>query len=174
MKSRAGFLLVAILVALAAVAQEEFSDLKNFFRVDKQICTGGQPSMDHLAKMKERGVKAVINLRRASEYDAEAEAAKAKALGLRYFQIPVDGSDPKDEQADEFLKVTADPANRPMFIHCAAANRVGAFWMIRRVLVDKWKMEPAEEEATKVGLRSPVMRAFALDYIARHQKKQGS
>ncbi len=36
-----------------------------------------------------------------------------------------------------------------MFIHCTAAIRVGAFWMIRRVLRDGWKVEDAEEEATK-------------------------
>ena len=32
----------------------------------------------------------------------------------------------------QFLKITDDPANRPMFIHCTAAIRVGAFWAIRR------------------------------------------
>jgi protein tyrosine phosphatase (PTP) superfamily phosphohydrolase (DUF442 family) len=47
-----------------------------------------------------------------------AEAAKAKELGVRYFPIPVATAEPKDEQADEFLKVTADPKNRPAFIHC--------------------------------------------------------
>ena len=174
MKKGLGVCCVAVLVAAVAVAQEEFADIKNFFRVEKEFCTGGQPSLEYLAKMKQQGVKAVINLRRANEYDADAEAAKAKALGLRYFHIPVDGAAPKDEQADEFLKVTADSANRPMFIHCAAANRVGAFWMIRRVLVDKWKPEQAEEEATKIGLRSPVLRDFAVAYIARHQKKEVS
>ena len=61
--------------------------------------------------------------------------------------------------------------NRPAFIHCASANRVGAFWMIRRVLVDGWTVNEADEEATRVGLHSAVLRQFARDYIERHAKK---
>jgi uncharacterized protein (TIGR01244 family) len=159
-------------VALAQqVRQQDFSSIKNFLRVNEHICTGGQPSMDDLAKLKAEGVRAVINLRRPSEYNAEEEAAKAKELGLRYFNIPVIAAEPKDEQADEFLKVTADAQNRPAFIHCSAANRVGAFWMIRRVLADGWKIEEAEAEATRIGLYSPSLIEFAHSYIERHAKK---
>ena len=76
----------------------------------------------------------------------------------------------KDEYAVEFLKATDDESNRPAFIHCASANRVGAFWMIRRVLRDGWTLEKAEEEARKIGLRNETLLAFAKDYIGRHQK----
>ena len=79
--------------------------------------------------------------------------------------------EPKDEQVTEFLKLTDDPANRPMFIHCTAAIRVGAFWMIRRVMRDGFTVEQAEEEARKVGLReSPHLTEFARGYISRHRK----
>ena len=103
---------------------------------------------------------------------AEEEEAKAKELGLRYFNIPVVYRDPKEEQATEFLRITDDPANRPAFIHCTAAIRVGAFWLIRRVLRDGWTFEAAEKEAEKVGLReSPHLNEFARKYIGKHQKK---
>jgi uncharacterized protein (TIGR01244 family) len=127
--------------------------------------------MDDLAKMKGEGIRAIINLRRPSEYDAEEEAAKAKELGLRYFNIPVDVNALKDEQVEEFLKLMADKENRPLFLHCMSANRVGAFWTIRRVLVDGWKQEEALREAEKMGLTNPKLKEFALDYIARHTKK---
>ena len=95
----------------------------------------------------------------------------AKELGLRYFNIPVVFADPKEEQVAEFLKITDDPANRPAFIHCTGAIRVGAFWMIRRVLRDGWSIEAAEEEAKKIGLReSPHLNEFARRYIERHKK----
>ena len=55
-------------------------------------------------------------------------------------------------------------------MHCTTANRVGAFWMIYRVLKDGWKVEDAEEEAKKVGMHSPGLRDFALEYIRKHQK----
>ena len=49
----------------------------------------------------------------------------AKQLGLRYFNIPVAFSEPKEEQATEFLKLTNDPQNRPAFVHCTAAINLG-------------------------------------------------
>ncbi len=175
MQAKLGILPALVVVAAGAFVQQAeqpaYPSILNFLRVNKQVCTGGQPTLEDLATLKAEGIKAVINLRQPSEYDAEAEAAKARQLGLRYFNIPVSVAAPKDAQADEFLKLTADPANRPAFIHCASANRVGAFWMIRRVLVDGWKMGDAEAEARKIGMHSPTLVEFARSYIARHQKK---
>lgn len=158
-------------VAVNALQQEE-TPIRNFLRINDQFCTGGQPRLEHLEKLKAEGVKAIINLRQPSEHRAEEEEAKAKELGLRYFNIPVVYRDPKEEQATEFLKITDDPANRPVFIHCTAAIRVGAFWLIRRVLRDGWTFEEAEKEAEKVGLReSPHLKEFAKQYIEKHRKK---
>jgi outer membrane protein assembly factor BamB/protein tyrosine phosphatase (PTP) superfamily phosphohydrolase (DUF442 family) len=161
---------IAALVLLAFVAQDP-GEIRNFLRVNKDFCTGGQPKLEHLEKLKAEGVKSIINLRQPSEHRAEEEAAKAKELGMRYFNIPVAFGSPNEEQVTEFLKITDDPDNRPIFIHCTAAIRVGAFWMIRRVLRDGWKVEDAEEEAKKIGLReSPHWNEFARKYIETHHK----
>jgi|SRR5215475_9244882 len=160
-------------VAAVSVPQEptkEASSIKNFLRVNEEICTGGQPTMAELEKLKQEGVRAIINLRRPTEHNAEEEAAKASELGLRYVNIPVDSSAPQDVQVEDFLKATDNPANRPAFIHCASASRVGAFWMARRVLRDGWSTERAEDEAKKIGMHTPKLREFILDYIRRHQK----
>ena len=163
---------LALVLAASAPAQKEPPDIRNFLRVNEEFCTGGQPRLEHLAELKAQGVKAVINLRRPSEHRAEEEEAEAKRLGLRYFNIPVAFAEPKDEQADEFLKITDDPANRPAFVHCTGAIRVGAFWMIRRVLRDGWAIEQAEEEAARVGLReAPHLNEWARAYIEKHRKK---
>jgi uncharacterized protein (TIGR01244 family) len=146
--------------------------IKNFLRVNEAFCTGGQPAIEHLAELKAEGVRAIINLRTPGEHAAAAEASEAEKLGLRYINIPVVGSDPKDEQVAEFLRVTDDEANRPAFIHCAGAVRVGAFWMIRRVLRDGMTLEAAEAEAKKVGLvNAPHLSEFARKYIETHRKK---
>ena len=164
-------LVSALLFCVTPVlAQDDPGSIRNFMRVNKDFCTGGQPRMEHLEKLKAEGVKAIINLRRPTEHRADEEEAKAKELGLRYFNIPVAYGDPKDEQATEFLKITDDPANRPAFIHCTAAIRVGAFWLIRRVLRDGWKFEDAEAEAQKIGLKeAPHLVEFARKYIETHK-----
>ncbi|HTG94663.1 MAG TPA: protein tyrosine phosphatase family protein [Pyrinomonadaceae bacterium] len=165
-------LLALFLFFLVAPAQEPEQPIRNFLRVNDQFCTGGQPRLEHLEMLKKEGVKAIINLRQTSEHRAAEEEAKAKELGLRYFNIPVVFTDPKDEQVDEFLRITDDVNNRPAFIHCTAAKRVGAFWLIRRVLRDGFTFEAAEKEAQKVGLvESPHLNEFARKYIEKHQKK---
>jgi uncharacterized protein (TIGR01244 family) len=163
---------IPILLAITTVTQEQVQPIRNFVRVNEGFCTGGQPRPEHLQKLKEEGVKSIMNLRPAGEHRAAEEEAKAKELGLRYFNIPVVFGDPKEEQVTEFLKITDDSKNRPAFIHCAAAIRVGAFWMIRRVLRDGWTIEAAEEEAKKIGLReSPHLNEFARNYIEKHRQK---
>jgi len=179
MKKISPGLVALLLFAVAMLAQQPEQPkteptIKNFFRVNEQICTGGQPTMEEFEKLKAEGVKSIINLRMPTEYNSEEEAAKAKELGLHYFHIPFDNNDPKDEALEQFLKVMADKQNLPVFIHCTTANRVGGFWLIRRVLVDGWTVEKAEEEAKKIGLHNPKTREFALDYVSRHQKKVGS
>jgi len=158
------------LITGSGIAQDA-SSIRNFLRVNDQFCTGGQPRPEQLETLKKEGVNAIINLRPPSEHRAEEEETAAKGFGLRYFNIPVVFSDPKPELVDQFLQITDDPANRPAFIHCASAVRVGAFWMIRRVLRDGWTVPAAEAEAQKVGLKdSPTMRDFARKYIEEHKK----
>lgn len=164
-----------LLLAITVGAQAEIPPIRNFLRVNKEFCTGGQPRLEHLQQLKSEGIKAIINLRPPGEHRAAEEESKAKELGLRYFNIPVVFGEPKEEQATEFLKITDDPENRPAFIHCASAIRVGAFWMIRRVLRDDWTVEAAEEEAKKVGLvENPHLNEFARKYIERHRKRSSA
>lgn len=149
------------------------SQIRNFLRVSTDFCTGAQPTPDQIARLKADGIRAVLNLRTPGEYRMDDEVQAVKAAGLKYFNIPVVPSAPTDAQADEFLKITDDPANRPMFIHCAGAVRAGAFWMIRRVLRDHWTVDDALVEARKAGLvGSLILEEFAKSYIAK-QPGQG-
>ena len=121
--------------------------------------------------LKADGVKAVLNLRQPSEHRAEEEQEAVKAAGLKYFNIPVNFQQPTDASVDEFLKITDDAANRPMFIHCTAAIRVGVYWMIRRVLRDGMTYDAALEEARKIGFRdAPHLEQFARRLHRRHKK----
>lgn len=154
-------------------AMSEVTAIPSFLKLTDNVWTGGQPTMEHLAKLKEGGVKVIINLRPHSEHNGAKEEAKAKELGLSYFNIPIVFREPQPEDADDFLKLTDEQLkNGPVFIHCAAAIRVGAFWMIRRVLRDGWEFDKALEEANKIGLRNQApLIEFAKGYIEKNKKK---
>jgi uncharacterized protein (TIGR01244 family) len=156
---------VFLMLGHAGLAQES---IQNYLRINEDFCTAGQPTIEELTALRDDGIRAVLNLRTPAEHDADAEKAAVEALGMKYFNIPVAGASPENSQADEFLELTDDADNRPMFIHCASANRVGAFWMIRRVLRDDWDLERAQTEAEQIGLRAPGLREFAVNYIDQH------
>jgi uncharacterized protein (TIGR01244 family) len=168
-------MLAALLLLFAFQApatQTELPPIRNFLQVNPDFCTGGQPRLEHFATLKADGVKAVLNLRTPGEHRADEEQQAVEKAGLKYFNIPVVYTSPTDAQVDEFLKITDDPANRPMFIHCTAAIRVGAFWMIRRAMRDGLSPDAALEDARKVGLaNAPHLEAFARNYIATHKPK---
>src|SRR6185369_13804428 len=96
---------------------------------------------------------------------------RAARFGMEYRSLPVDHADPSDEAVPAFLKLLSEPASRPALVYCASGNRAAALWMIRRVLVEHWTVEAAEEEAEGAGMKSKVMKEFAKKYIASHQEK---
>ena len=174
------FVLAAMLTiqapAPAPAAAQELPPIRAFFQPTPEFCTGGQPRLEHFAKLKADGVKAVLNLRQPGEHRADEEREAVEKAGLKYFNIPVVYTSPTDAQVDEFLKITDDPANRPMFIHCTAAIRVGAFWMIRRAVRDGLTPDAALEEgeegrpgrrAAPRGVRAQVHRRASTKVAAR-------
>ena len=162
---------LALAGLLSGNVQAEVPPIRNFLQVTDEFCTAGQPRIEHFAALKAKGVKSVLNLRQPSEHRADEEKAAVEASGMKYFNIPVVYVKPSNEQVDEFLKITDDRANRPMLVHCTAAIRVGAFWLIRRVMRDGLSWDAALEEAQKVGLKNaPHLEEFAKAYIASHKK----
>jgi uncharacterized protein (TIGR01244 family) len=167
-------MIIAMLLLLfqSPAVSQDVPPIRNFMRVTPEFCTGGQPRPEHFAQLKADGVKAVLNLRQPGEHRAAEEQTTVEQSGLKYFNIPVEYTKPEDAQVDEFLRLTDDPSNRPMFIHCTAAIRVGAFWMIRRVLRDGMTVDAAFEEARKIGLgQTPHLEEFARKYIASHKPR---
>jgi uncharacterized protein (TIGR01244 family) len=165
-------LVAALLLALRQGAPQSPAPadppaIRDFVQVNPDFCTGGQPRPEHFAMLKARGVKTVLNLRTPGEHRAEEEKAAVEAAGMKYYNIPVVYRAPTFEQVDEFLRLTDDPANRPMFVHCTAAIRVGGFWLIRRVMRGGMTWDAALAEAQKVGLKgAPHLEEFAKQYLA--------
>ncbi|MBI2822919.1 MAG: protein tyrosine phosphatase family protein [Acidobacteria bacterium] len=145
-------------------------DIPKLLCIDEDFATAGQPSEAAFAKLAANGFRSVLNLRTPREgFDLERERQAVEYAGLRYLSIPVESSAPEPEQADQFLELVGRKENHPMLIHCSSANRVGAFWMIHRILDQGWNADKALEEATRIGLSSPVLKQFALDYVSAHR-----
>ncbi len=156
---------------LAELERTLKDDIPHVMCVGSNFTTAGQPSINAYAKLASNGFRSVLNLRTAQEgVSLEEEKDAVEKAGLRYINIPVISRAPTPGQVTEFLTVVKNKSFQPMLIHCASANRVGAFWMIYRVLEQGWPQDRALDEATRIGLTSPALKDFALKYIASHQK----
>ena len=165
-------LLLSGALVVSAQQKMEKPGITNYTKVDAVVACGGATETSALEGLKADGFKAVINLRQASEPGANIpeNTARAKALGLTYLHIPFNTQAPDQKTVDDFLAAVANKANQPVYIHCGSANRVGAVWLVKRVLQDGWTIEKATEEAKLIGLRSAPLEKFALEYIAAHKK----
>ena len=173
MRALTAVLILAGAVSVAAqVTKQERAGIVNFSRVDAVVACGGATETSALDGLAKDGFKSVINLRMASEANANIElnAAHARSLRLNYIHIPFNAAQPEPRVLDEFLAAIANKANQPAYVHCGSANRVGAVWLVKRVLQDGWTIEKATEEAKLIGLRSEPLEKFALAYIAAHKK----
>jgi len=145
-------------------------DLPAFYQVDEGLSRGAQPSPDgirHLAKM---GVKTVISLRQPSRA-MEEERRLVESLGMRWVNIPMwFWWRPSDRQVRQFLALAADPATRPLFVHCRQGrNRVGILVAVYRIVEQDWTPQRAFAEARQLGLAwwNPLSR-----YLVFHEARR--
>ena len=144
----------------------------NFARLETTVACGGATTPEAVPEIKKMGFASIINLRLPTEAGAnvDGEAAAAKTAGIKFYSIPFSGQSPDPAVADKFLATITAPGNEPAYIHCAAGNRAGAMWMIKRLAVDHWDTERAYTEAAALGLTSPALKQFAIVYAQSHKR----
>lgn len=135
------------------------------------VATGGQPTPEQLEQLKAAGVKVVVDLRDPMEQRPFDEPAKVRELGLEYVNVPVRPGATSDQQLDRVREVLQNAGDKPVFLHCATANRVGGALLPHLILDQGVREEDAVERAMQVGLRSPEFLEWGLDYVRR--RKQG-
>jgi len=158
----------SLLVAQESDPLEGQASLPNYYRLRPDIATAGQPTDEALEAVQKAGFKAVLNLRTEQEGSLE-EKPRVEALGMEYFNIPIGPEGFSPEIVSKFRDILADSANRPILIHCASSNRVGAMWYIHQVLDNGESESSALEEAKKAGLRSEALEGRAKDYVAQNK-----
>jgi uncharacterized protein (TIGR01244 family) len=171
-----GLLSTACLAGLPARAQEVTKEnvdgITNFHRLETTVACSGAIKATAVPEIKQFGFASIINLREASEDGAnlEQEAAAAKAADIRYYSIPFNSTMPDVAAADKFVAAITEKGSDPAFIHCAGGGRAATMWFIKRLVVDHWDVDRAAKEATDLGMTSPKLKQFAIDYAQTHKR----
>jgi uncharacterized protein (TIGR01244 family) len=154
------------------VTKQTVPGVSNFARLETTVACGGATKPEAVPEIKKLGFASIINLRQPTENgaDIEGEAAAAKTAGINFYNIPFNGQSPDPAVADKFIATITAPGNEPAYIHCAAGNRAAAMWMVKRLVVDHWDADRAATEATALGMTSPTLKQFAIDYAQTHKR----
>ena len=170
--SVAAALALALCVCSAVFAQEQIKieELPRLSQVNPNLYRGGQPKEGGINRLKQMGIKTVINLRDSND-ELEAEEGEAKALGLKYFNIPLPNFDrPDDKTVSQILALITSADNQPVFVHCKrGSDRTGTIIALYRIDHDGWTSDQAKDEAKKhgMGFWQYKMKDYIHDYYTR-------
>lgn len=129
--------------------------LPNAVSPEEGVLAGGQPSLEQLAALREAGYATVINLR--TEAEGGTERGDVEALGMSYATLPISGAEGLSSENALAFAAIFDAAERPVVVHCASGNRVGALFALKAFYADG----ASPEEALTIGLDAGMTRLEA-------------
>lgn len=116
--------------------------LINFARLDGALWRGAQPSAEGFKALEKAGARTVVSFRH--DHD---DLPLLKGTKLRYLRIPSRAWHANEQNLLAFLKVMEDPANWPVYIHCAQGrDRTGYNAAAYRRVVQGWELETVLKE----------------------------
>lgn len=167
-----GVVIALIWIAPDVMGQDvvKYKELPRFYRVNEKLYRGAQPRSGGLRRLKQLGVKTVINLRGSND-TTRFEEQEARLLGLNYFNVPMDRiGRPADAKVQRVLAIINTPKNHPVFVHCNhGRDRTGLAIAIYRLTNEGWTAEEAQREADRHGMFwcKFGLKRYIRDYYAR-------
>jgi protein tyrosine phosphatase (PTP) superfamily phosphohydrolase (DUF442 family) len=141
--------------------------IDNFGKINDNYFRGAQPKGGDYAALAALGVKTVIDLQKDGPSN---EAGYVKATGMNFFRIGMTTTAaPTDAQIAQFFKIVNDPANQPVFVHCAGGrHRTGTMTALYRMTFDAWTPTQAYNEMKQYRFEGfpdhPVLRNYVYAY----------
>lgn len=156
----------------SASAAQPFG-IANESHPEQGLLASGQPTQAQLQEVAKAGYKTVIDLRPPAEDHGFDEPAAVREAGMSYVNIPVTVAALDAATVDQFI-ATLKAAERPVYVHCASSNRVGALYYAWLVLETGMAEEEALEKAKAAGLSNPELTEKAKALVDARQAAPGS
>ena len=139
----------------------------NFGKINDNYFRGAQPKTNDYRDLAALGVRTVIDLQADGPSN---EAGYVKAAGMNFVRIGMTTTKaPTSAQVEQFLKIVSDPANQPVFVHCAGGrHRTGTMTALYRMTYDGWNASQAYTEMKRFNFEGfpdhPVLRNYVYAY----------
>lgn len=162
----------ASLLDRARVSERIFGlpGLSNVGRVASGVYRGAQPKPEGYPTLSAMGIRTVINLRLL-----HSEREAVTAAGMKSIEIPMNTfKDVSPEKVKRAIGFIRDPANQPVFVHCAhGQDRTGIVVAAYRMEADGWSREDAIAEMQAFGFNNiwHELMEFVQKYPATASRK---
>ena len=159
----------------AATASLSRIHIGNFGRINDNYFRGAQPRGTDYRDLAAIGVKTVIDLQADGP---SSEAGAVKSAGMNFIRIGMTTTKaPTEAQVAQFLEIVNDPANQPVFVHCAGGrHRTGTMTALYRMTNEGWTPAQAYNEMKQYRFEGfpdhPVLRNYVYAYKAAPLPKQ--
>jgi len=164
------FLVALALTPHLAAAEPAALRAPNVVEISPTLVTSGQPSPATLARLRELGFAAVINLAPPNAHDAvRDEPAIVGGQGLAYVALPVAFDNPTNRDFDEFAAALRAQAGRKVLVHCQVNMRASTMVFLYRVIVAKEDPQVAYDSVIKVWVPSGPWKRLLRDELRSHQ-----
>ena len=149
----------------ATSINKKLEQIVNFYLIDENIATSGQPMTEQFKAISANGFEVVFNLALSDSPNAiEDENKIIKNLNMIYVHIPVDFKAPGLEDLELFFKRMEKHNNKKIFIHCVKNWRVSAFMFLYHTIKCHMPIVDARKHLDAVWQPDPVWQDF-IDYI---------
>src|SRR5262245_16951122 len=153
---------LALTLSVSAIAQAgpsaalEKIRIDNFGSISANYYRGAQPSGRDYTDLAALGVKTVIDLQADGD---STEPSMVEHAGMKYVRIPMTTRViPTEAQITQFLSIVKDPAQMPVYVHCAGGkHRTGVMTAIYRMAQDSWTSTQAFSEMKKFKFGADFM-----------------
>ena len=153
--------------ARAATSAAPTIGIDNFGRISETYYRGSQPDGRDYTDLAALGVKTVIDLQRDGQL---IERELVESAGMNFFRIPMTTRKaPTSAELATFLQLVNDPANQPVYVHCAGGrHRTGVMTAVYRMTHDGWNSERAFKEMKQYdfgpAFLHPEFKRFVYSY----------
>jgi protein tyrosine phosphatase (PTP) superfamily phosphohydrolase (DUF442 family) len=147
----------------------DIEKIRNFYQIDKNTATAGQPTIDEFSVIKQNKFDLIINLATKDSPDAiNNEAELVNNLGLDYVHIPVKFKAPTLSDLLQFFETMEQNRNKRVFVHCALNWRVASFIFLYRTIKDNVPITKAMQDLHCVWKPDDNWQVFIDGILARY------
>lgn len=142
------------------------AEIYNYLPLSESIGTGGQPTVEQFAELKQAGYEVVVNLALSTSTNAIPDEAEiVESVGMSYVHIPVEWENPTLEDIQRFFATLQANADKRVFVHCAMNMRVSAFMYLYRRLQQQVDEDAARRSLEEIWTPNPTWERFIAQVL---------